>query len=87
LKLNITFNDGTKSTHEVTPRMEYDFEEHFGVGFYKKFRNDEKQSDIFWLAWKALQESGVVVKADMREFVSTLKSVDVDNAEDEGKND
>ncbi len=39
--------------------------------------DDEKQSDVYWLAWEGLRLSGVTVKPFGSDFLDTLKSVEV----------
>ena len=46
-------------------------------GFHKAFRDDEKQSDVYWLAWECLRTSGEVVKSYGAEFLETLAKVEV----------
>jgi len=76
-KLKITRTDGTQTEHEITPAVEYAFEQTKGKGFHKAFRDDEKQSDIYWLAWECIRRSGETVKPFGIEFVETLKLVEV----------
>lgn len=76
-KLKITKTDGTTTEHEITPSMEYAFEATKGKGFHKAFREDEKRSDVYWLAWEALRRSGETVKPFGIDFVETLKNVEV----------
>jgi len=76
-RLKITKIDGTVSEHEITPAIEYAFEAFKGKGFHKAFREDEKQSDVFWVAFECLRRSGETVKPFGLDFVETLKSVEV----------
>ena len=76
-KLKITKIDGSVSEHEITPAVEFAFEATKGKGFHKAFRDDEKQSDVYWLAWEGLRLSGVTVKPFGADFLETLKSVEV----------
>jgi hypothetical protein len=55
-KLKITRADGSVSEHKITPRIEYAFELYAKKGFHKAFRDDEKQSDVYWLACLAKVE-------------------------------
>jgi len=57
-RLKVTRADGTESIHEITPAIEYAFELHAKKGFYKAFQEDQKQSDIYWLAWECLKRAG-----------------------------
>jgi hypothetical protein len=47
------------------------------MGFHKAFRDLERQSDVYWLAWEGLRLSGVTVKPFGADFLETLKSVEV----------
>ena len=57
-RIKVTRADGTESTHELTPAIEYAFEQYAKKGFFKAFREDQKQSDIYWLAWECLRRAG-----------------------------
>lgn len=76
-KLKITRTTGEVTEHEITPAVEYAFEVTKGKGFHKAFRDDEKQSDVYWLAWECIRRSGETVKPFGIEFVETLKLVEV----------
>lgn len=76
--LKVVRANGTESTHEITPAIEYAFEQYAKKGFYKAFREDQKQTDIYWLAWECLRRanaSDVFPFGD--KFLETLKSVEV----------
>lgn len=76
-KLIITKTDGTASEHEITPIVEYSFEQTHNKGFYKALREEEKQGLVYWVAWECLRRSGETVKPFGMDFVETLKSVEV----------
>ena len=76
-KLKITRTDGTTTEHEITPAVEFAFEATKGKGFHKAFRDDERSSDVYWLAWECLRRSGETVKPFGIDFVETLKAVEV----------
>ena len=76
-KLKIVRQDGTVLEDEITPAVEYAFEQHSKKGFHKAFRDDEKQSDVYWLAWEVTRRSGETVKPYGIDFIETLKSVEV----------
>lgn len=75
--LKITLVDGSVSTHEITPSIQFAFEQYAKTGFHKAFRENEKQSDVFWIAWEALRRSGYTVKPFGDQFIDTLKDVEV----------
>jgi hypothetical protein len=76
-RLKITRATGEVTEHQITPRIEYAFELYAKKGFHKAFRDDEKQSDVYWLAWECLRTSGENVKMFGAEFLDTLSKVEV----------
>ena len=76
-KLKITKADGSISDHQITPSIEYAFELYAKKGFHKAFRDDEKQSDVYWLAWECLRAGGETVPMFGASFLATLKKVEV----------
>lgn len=81
LSLKITKASGEESTHEITPAIEYAFEQFFKSGFHKRFRTEERQSDIYWLAWECLRRSGEGVKPFGEAFLETIKAVEILDAD------
>jgi len=76
--LKITRADGTESVHEITPAIEYAFEQYAKKGFYKAFSEDQKRSDVYWLAWECLRRAGAPdVFPFGDKFLETLKAVEV----------
>jgi len=78
-RLKITRANGDKSEHQITPRIEYAFENYAKMGFAKAFRQEEMQTHIYWLAWKCLEQSGVEQTLDPfgEKFLDTLSKVEV----------
>jgi hypothetical protein len=76
-KLKIVRNDGSALEGEISPAVEYLFELHHKIGFHKAFRDEEKQTMVYWLAWEITRRSGESVKPFGIEFIETLKSVEV----------
>lgn len=76
-RLKITRADQSVSEHQITPRIEYAFELYAKKGFHKAFRDDEKQTDVYWLAWECLRASGENVKPFGADFLETLTKVEV----------
>jgi hypothetical protein len=76
-RLKITRATGEVTEHQITPRIEYAFELYAKKGFHKAFRDDEKQSDLYWLAWECLRTSGETVKTFGAEFLDSLSRVEV----------
>ena len=76
--LKIVRADGTESSHEITPAIEYAFEQYAKKGFYKAFTEDQKRTDIYWLAWECLRRAGASdVKPFGDAFLETLRAVEV----------
>ena len=76
-KLRVTTTDNTTTDYEITPLIEFAFEQYAKKGFHKALMEDQKQSDIYWLCWEAMRRSGVTVKPFGEDFIATLKSVEV----------
>jgi hypothetical protein len=76
-RLKITRATGEVTEHQITPRIEYAFEIYAKQGFHKAFRNEERQTDVYWLAWECLRTSGETVPMFGAEFLDTLKKVEV----------
>ena len=75
-KLVITSANGDVSEHKLTPSIEYAFEQYAKKGFARAFQEDQKQSDIYWLAWKCLsKEEDVPLFGE--KFIDTLAKVEV----------
>jgi hypothetical protein len=76
-KLRITRATGEVSDHPITPAIEMAFELNFKSGIHKTFREQERQSDVYWLAWECLRRSDVTVPTFGLAFVETLSKVEV----------
>jgi hypothetical protein len=76
-KLRVTTADNMTTEYEITPLLEYAFEQYAKKGFHKALLEDQKQSDIYWLVWEATRRSGATVKPFGEGFLETLKSVEV----------
>lgn len=76
-RLKITRATGEVTEHQITPRIEYAFELYAKQGFHKAFRIEEKQTDVYWLAWECLRTSGESVKPFGGDFLDTLAKVEV----------
>ena len=80
-KLKIVRNDGSVLEGEITPAVEYSFEQWAKKGFHKAFRDDEMQTSVYWLAWEVKRRSGESVKPFGIDFIETLKSVSVEDSD------
>jgi hypothetical protein len=76
-RLKITRANGDVTEHQITPRIEYAFEIYAKMGFHRAFRELERQTDLFWLAWECIRSSGETVKSFGPEFLDTLVKVEV----------
>ena len=76
-RLKITRVTGEVTDHAITPRIEYAFELYAKKGFHKAFRDDEKQTDLFFLAHECLRAAGVTVPIFGAEFLDMLVKVEV----------
>jgi len=76
-KLKIVRNDGTELIGEISPAIEYAFENYYKVGFHKAFREREEQSMVYFLAWEITKRAGEGPKPFGESFVETLRSVEV----------
>ena len=76
-KLKVTKVDGTVTEYEITPLLEYSFEQYAKKGFHKALVEDQKQSDIYWLVFEACRRAGESPKPFGDGFLETLKSVEV----------
>jgi len=78
-RLKITLATGDVSEHKITPVIEYAFEQYSKKGFSRAFREDEKQSDIFWLAYECMKRAGTlpVLPVFGEKFIELLEKVEV----------
>jgi hypothetical protein len=75
--LKVTFETGVVETYKITPAIEVEFEAYAKMGINKCFREQEKQTDIYYLVWIAIKNSGQNVTVFGSEFLKTLKEVEV----------
>jgi hypothetical protein len=78
LSVKVKTIDGAEVSYKLTPRIIVAFEQQFGAGMPKLLGEQQKVEHIYWLAWKALQTNGVVVKLFGPEFLDTLVSAELD---------
>jgi hypothetical protein len=78
LAIKIKTTDGAEVTYKLTPRIIVAFEQQFGAGMPKLLGEQQKVEHIYWLAWKALQVNGHVVKPFTPEFLDTLITAELD---------
>lgn len=76
-KLKVTRTTGDIQEFEITPKIEYQFEQWKKKGIHRAFREDESQTDVYYLVWLAIKDSGEVVKVFGEDFLATLRNVEV----------
>jgi hypothetical protein len=81
IKLRVTKASGDVSDFDISPALEYAFEQQFKTGFHKRFRDEERQSDIYWLAWEAERRSGITVVPFGEKYLETLSKVEILDAD------
>jgi hypothetical protein len=80
-RLKIVRQDGSVLEGEISPAVEYSFEQYAKKGFHKAFRDDEMQTSVYWLAWEITRRSGETVKPFGMDFIESLKSVSVEDSD------
>jgi hypothetical protein len=78
LSIKVKTTDGVEASYKLTPRVIVGFEQQYGKGMPKLLGEEQKIEHVFWLAWKSMQTSGVVVKPWGPEFLDTLISAELD---------
>ena len=78
LAIKIKTADGNQSVYKLTPRIIVAFEQNFNKGLPKLIGEEQKIEHIYWLAWKAQQVNGVVVKPVGPEYLDTIISAELD---------
>ncbi|CAB4145283.1 hypothetical protein UFOVP479_6 [uncultured Caudovirales phage] len=76
-KLKITRKDGSVGEFEISPLVQYGFEITHKKSFIKSFIEDQKASDLYWVAWECIRRSGETVPVFGESFIETLTSVEV----------
>jgi hypothetical protein len=79
LAVKIKTTDGNEVSYKLTPRIIVAFEQNFGAGMPKLLGEQQKIEHIYWLAWKAMQVNGVVVKVFGPEFLDSIVSAELDS--------
>lgn len=79
LAVKVKMTDGSEVSYKLTPRIIVAFEQNFGAGMPKLLGEQQKIEHLYWLAWKALQTNGVVVKVFGPEFLDTIVSAELDS--------
>ena len=78
LAVKVKTVDGNEVSYKLTPRIIVAFEQNFGKGMPHLLGQEQRVEHIYWLAWKAMQVNGVVVKLFGPEFLDTIVSAELD---------
>ena len=81
IKLRVSKASGEVAEYDITPALEYCFEQNFKTGFHKRFRDEEKQSDVYWLSWEAERRANVTVAPFGDKYLETLAKVEILDAD------
>lgn len=79
LAIKVKTTDGVETSYKLTPRIIVAFEQNFGKGMPHLLGQEQRVEHIYWLAWKAMQVNGVVVKLFGPEFLDTIVSAELDS--------
>lgn len=79
LAIKVTPVDGDTVTYKLTPRIIVAFEQQFGKGMPKLLSEEMRIEHVFWLAWKAQQTNGVIVKPFGPDYLDTLVTAELDS--------
>jgi hypothetical protein len=78
LAIKVKTTDGAEASYKLTPRIIVAFEQNFGAGMPKLLGEQQRIEHIYWLAWKAMQTNGQVVKLFGPDFLDTIVSAELD---------
>lgn len=81
IKITITKASGDILEYDITPAIEYAFESHFKTGFHKRFRDEERQSDAYWLCWEAERRNGNHPVPFGDAYLETIAGVQIKDAD------
>ncbi len=81
IKIRVTKASGEVSEYDISPALEYAFEQQFKTGFHKRFRDEERQSDVYWLSWEAERRADVTVAPFGDKYLQTLSKVEILDAD------
>jgi hypothetical protein len=78
LAVKVKTTDGIEASYKLTPRIIVAFEQQFGKGMPKLLGDEQRIEHIYWIAWKAMQINGVIVKVFGPEFLDTIVSAELE---------
>ena len=78
-KVRVTKTDGKVIEARITPAIEYAFEIWKGKGFALAFSTEQKQTDVFYLAWQICHRNPEWgnVKMFGADFIDELEKVEI----------
>lgn len=76
-KLKVTRADGSVNEYEITPVIEWAFENYAKKGFHKSLIEDSMQTSVYWLSWECIRRSGETVPVFGEKFLETIRLVEV----------
>ena len=79
LAIKVKTTDGVEACYKLTPRNIVAFEQNFGKGMPHLLGQEQRVEHIYWLAWKAMQVNGGVVKLFGPEFLDSIVSAELDS--------
>ena len=77
VKLKITKTNGEVHEFKVTPIIEYAFEAYAKKSYAKAFIEDQKQTDVYWLAWETLRRNEITVPTFGEKFLESIEGVEI----------
>lgn len=78
LAIKVKTTDGVEASYKLTPRVIVAFEQQYGKGMPKLLGEEQKIEHVYWLAWKSMGASGLVVKPWGPEFLDTILTAELD---------
>jgi hypothetical protein len=73
--------DDTSGDFVVGPKTQVAFEREWKIGMPKAFGDQQRLEFLYWIAWRAMQDSGAVVKP-FEGWLDTVKSVEMVGVDD-----
>jgi len=75
MTLRVITEDKT-ADYQVGPKVQVAFEREWKVGLPKAFGDQQRLEHMYWLAWKAIESSGEVVKP-FESWLDTVQTVEL----------
>lgn len=68
--------DSSSGEYQVGPKVQVAFEREWKVGLPKAFGDQQRLEHLYWIAWKAMEASGAIVKP-FEAWLDTVQSVEM----------